>query len=645
MKRKITFLSMALWLGAVNAQIGMGTANPRGALDINRPTTNKHGLVLPTNASQDSIKNPMGGSVAIGTMIFDSTADCVKVFKSTGWSNCLCDSCDGTTVIPLTTLDCANGALTGTYTQGTASNGTKVINYTGGNGQAYGAISIASTGVTGLTASAPAGTFANGNGSITLNITGTPNTSGTASFTVNLGGKSCTFTVTVGNNGPVVATLDCSRGTLTGTYTEGTASNGTKVVNYTGGNGRPYGAVSIASTGVTGLTATAPAGTLANGNGSITLNITGTPNTLGTASFTVNLGGKSCTFTVTVGNNRPIVATLDCSRGALTGTYTVGTTSNGTKVVNYTGGNGRPYGAINIASTGVTGLTATAPAGTLANGNGSITFNITGTPNTSGTASFTVNLGGQSCTFDIMVQAKTARRMTILSITPDAWRSNLSTDSYTSTARSKLNNTANFGPSGSVKVQGFNYTTIDVRNSSDQAFRNAIDNADIIWVGYITNRNFPQSKRNILAQKIAEKKKFFYLGADGGSGFFPFSSFAGYSFQSTPNNRNARISATNIGPTNGVFGNIPSGSTIIFNRYIGAISSPSSASRFMDTDGGRPTGIINDNLIIIGDINWYINRSSPDGFYGGNSSCTQNNNSKLFCNIFQKAIEYVLSKE
>lgn len=539
MKRKILFPFLFLLLSKlINAQVGIETPNPRGALDINKPTTNNHGLVLPTNTDTDKISNPLGGNVAIGTIIFDSTADCVKVYRSTGWSNCLCDSCDGTTVVPLTTLDCNNGALTGTYTQGTASSGSKIINYTGGNGQTYGPISITSTGVTGLIATAPAGTLANGNGSITLSITGTPNTSGTASFTVDLGGKSCTFNVTVRNNGPVVATLNCSSGTPTGTYTENTVSNGSKVINYTGGNGRAYGAITISSTGVTGLTATAPAGTLTNGNGSITLNINGTPSNTGGANFIVSLGGQTCTFSVTV-------------------------------------------------------------------------------------------------------QAKPARTITILSITPDNWRSNLSTDAYTSVARSKLNNSSNFGPSGAVKIQGFSYRTVDVSRSSDQVFRNAIDNADIIWVGYITNRNFPQSKRNILAQKIAEKKKFFYLGADGGSAFFPFSSFAGYSFQSTPNNKNARISASNIGPTNGIFGNIPVGSTIVLNRYIGAIAFPSTASRFMDTEGGRPTGIIDDNLIIIGDINWYINRDSRDGFIGGSSSCTQNSNSKLFCNIFERAIEYI----
>lgn len=185
---------MIFFVNIVFSQVGMGTANPRGALDINKETTNNMGLVLPTNADPKNLINPMGGNVAIGTIMYDSTLSCVRVFKSTGWSNCLCDQCGPT---PGYSLDCSSGALTGTFTAGTASNGTKVIKYTNATGQAYGAISIASTGVTGLTATAPAGTL-NGNGSISLSISGTPSASGVANFTVNIGGQSCTFSVTVG---------------------------------------------------------------------------------------------------------------------------------------------------------------------------------------------------------------------------------------------------------------------------------------------------------------------------------------------------------------------------------------------------------------------------------------------------------------
>jgi uncharacterized protein (TIGR02145 family) len=56
---------------------------------------------------------------------------------------------------------------------------------------------VTSTGVTGLTATLQAGTFANGNGNLTYTITGTPSTSGTAIFALNIVGKTCTVTRTV----------------------------------------------------------------------------------------------------------------------------------------------------------------------------------------------------------------------------------------------------------------------------------------------------------------------------------------------------------------------------------------------------------------------------------------------------------------
>jgi hypothetical protein len=72
--------------------------------------------------------------------------------------------------------------------------------------------------------------------------------------------------------------------------------------------------------------------------------------------------------------------------------------------VPYTGGNGGAYATgTAVASSGVTGLTATLAAGTLASGAGSVTFAITGTPASSGTATFAITVAGQSCTFSLTV--------------------------------------------------------------------------------------------------------------------------------------------------------------------------------------------------------------------------------------------------
>jgi uncharacterized protein (TIGR02145 family) len=107
----------------------------------------------------------------------------------------------------------------------------------------------------------------------------------------------------------------------------------------------------------------------------------------------------------------PTVTTINCASAT---TSTSGTTINsGTQLcgvsvsVPYTGGNGGSYGAQSINSTGVLGLTATLSAGVLIVGNGSLSYTISGTPSSSGLASFTINLGGQSCTFTVSVAAAT----------------------------------------------------------------------------------------------------------------------------------------------------------------------------------------------------------------------------------------------
>ena len=83
-----------------------------------------------------------------------------------------------------------------------------------------------------------------------------------------------------------ITALSCSSATFSATATASTAYSGTATVAYTGGNGVSYAAGSaISSTGVTGLTATLSAGTLASGAGSLTYTITGTPASSGTAAF------------------------------------------------------------------------------------------------------------------------------------------------------------------------------------------------------------------------------------------------------------------------------------------------------------------------------------------------------------------------
>jgi uncharacterized protein (TIGR02145 family) len=98
----------------------------------------------------------------------------------------------------INTIDCGSATNNGTLTSGTAASGVNsVVPYTGGNGVAYNGQTVTSTGVTGLTATLAAGTFANGAGSLTYTITGTPSSSSTASFVLSIGGQSCTLSINV----------------------------------------------------------------------------------------------------------------------------------------------------------------------------------------------------------------------------------------------------------------------------------------------------------------------------------------------------------------------------------------------------------------------------------------------------------------
>lgn len=96
------------------------------------------------------------------------------------------------------TLNCAGSINNGILISGiVATNVNSIISYTGGNGGPYSGQTINSTGVIGLTASLAAGDFNMGVGNLTFLISGTPNSSGQAIFTLNIGGKNCDFTIQV----------------------------------------------------------------------------------------------------------------------------------------------------------------------------------------------------------------------------------------------------------------------------------------------------------------------------------------------------------------------------------------------------------------------------------------------------------------
>jgi hypothetical protein len=98
------------------------------------------------------------------------------------------------------------------------------------------------------------------------------------------------------------------------------------------------------------------------------------------------------------------VGGINCNGNVQTGNLIVNQAASNVSVsVPYTAGNGGYYNAQTVSSTGVTGLTLSLNAGNLANGNGNISYTVTGTPSASGSANFAISLGGQNCTLTLNV--------------------------------------------------------------------------------------------------------------------------------------------------------------------------------------------------------------------------------------------------
>ena len=211
------------------------------------------------------------------------------------------------------------------------------------------------------------------------------------------------ITYTIGNPGQL-ATLS--------TLPVGNISNTSAT---SGGNITNNGGTPVTQRGVVWSTSTSP--TTANnqssdgsGTGNYTSNLTGLSanTTYYVRAYATNSAGTAygneLSFT-TAGGAGSITA-LNCGGGSTAGTLTAGIAASGvSSTVLYTGGNGGSYTGQTVSSTGVTGLTATLSAGNFSNGAGSLTYTITGTPGTGGTASFVLNVGGQNCTLSRTVNA------------------------------------------------------------------------------------------------------------------------------------------------------------------------------------------------------------------------------------------------
>ncbi|MDR1652285.1 MAG: hypothetical protein LBS01_01290 [Prevotellaceae bacterium] len=90
----IIFSIACLFAATAHAQVGIGNENPRGVLDVNNPAGygNTSGVVLPVVKSISAVRLPSAlGDATTGTVVFDSTANCIRLKRLNGWTDCLLD--------------------------------------------------------------------------------------------------------------------------------------------------------------------------------------------------------------------------------------------------------------------------------------------------------------------------------------------------------------------------------------------------------------------------------------------------------------------------------------------------------------------------------------------------------------------------
>ncbi|WP_164122066.1 MULTISPECIES: hypothetical protein [Sphingobacterium] len=182
MKKAIITLGIILYSTFIFGQVSIGASEPEASaiLDLNiNALSSKKGFLGPrvglsSNTDIITIPNP-----AVGLMIFNTGTGALKATGYMYWSGTewkLFSSIS--TVNPIIgELRCSEAKLSPeSYEKDVPYSGTMTIPYSGGNGGAYPAgAPIASTGVTGLTATLQEGVLSHGNGYITYSVTGTPN--------------------------------------------------------------------------------------------------------------------------------------------------------------------------------------------------------------------------------------------------------------------------------------------------------------------------------------------------------------------------------------------------------------------------------------------------------------------------------------
>ncbi|KAI9549373.1 hypothetical protein GHT06_003739 [Daphnia sinensis] len=100
-----------------------------------------------------------------------------------------------------------------------------------------------------------------------------------------------------------------------------------------------------------------------------------------------------------------LIDSIDCNSAVLPNLVKGTAVNDAPFGVEYSGGNGGDFANLVIQSLGVKGLTATLQSGRLEEGDGTLNFTLSGTPDSGGEAIFQLNIGGKTCDVKVQVAA------------------------------------------------------------------------------------------------------------------------------------------------------------------------------------------------------------------------------------------------
>lgn len=311
--QKVLFTIAVILLNlSIKAQVGVGTNTPNQALDVETNNASKTAIDINNTSTGDAvIQLQINGESKFAVGVDNSDGDKFKISSDTTFGTAPAISVDNTQNVGIGTASPNSGLdvntsmglrITTINTATTLDNTHNVI--------------LCNTGP--YTVTLPSATTNTGkvyyiknidaNGDdITIDGNGAQTIDG-ATTHVLTNNQQAVRLISDGNNWFIITEyipvegaiggLTCGSSIDTGDLFEDIVASGvSSEIPYSCGNGGPYSGETVASTGVTGLTATLSSGTFANGNSTVTYTITGTPNENGTASFDLTLGGQTCTLT------------------------------------------------------------------------------------------------------------------------------------------------------------------------------------------------------------------------------------------------------------------------------------------------------------------------------------------------------------